>query len=53
MADKIGASIVKLKTLGFIASRFQKIIVHNEEVLKNLPNNLLVELMVFYSNQHS
>lgn len=53
MADKVGTNVVKLKTLGFIASHFQKIILKNEEILKRLPNNLLVELMVFYSKQHS
>lgn len=53
MADKMGAQIVKLKTMGFISSKFQKTILKNEEVLKKLPSNLLVELMVFYSKQHS
>jgi len=53
MADKAGTAVVKLKTLGYIASHFQKTIMKNEELLKNLPNHLLVELMVFYSRQHS
>ena len=53
MADKIAAPIIKLKTMGFIASRFQKTILKNEEFLKKLPSQLLVDLMIFYSKQHS